>query len=48
MESVARDGARGLQVPLPHVAQVAQAQLLLQLVGLERRRQVLVGGEGII
>ena len=37
LEAVARDGARRLQVPLPPVPQVAQAQLRLQLVGLQRR-----------
>ena len=37
LEAVARHGARRLQVPLPPVPQVAQAQLRLQLVGLQRR-----------
>ena len=46
VEAVARDGARGLQVPLSRVAQVPQAQLRLQLVGLERSRKVLVCGGG--
>ena len=47
LEAVARDGARRLQVPLPPVPQVAQAQLRLQLVGLQRRGQVLCGGGSV-
>ena len=47
LETVARDGARRLQVPLPPVPQVAQAQLRLQLVGLQRRGQVLCGGGSV-
>ena len=47
VEAVARDGARRLQVPLPPVPQVAQAQLRLQLVGLQRRGQVLCGGGSV-
>ena len=47
LEAVARDGARRLQVPLPPVPQVAQAQLRLQLVGLQRRGQVLCGGDSM-
>jgi hypothetical protein len=42
LQPVTRDGARGLQVPLPHVAQVLQTEQRLQPGRVQSGRQILL------